>query len=386
MKNNTAKNVPMKKVKIINNILRLWIKERRSNHTIPISQIKRILIVDISLIGDEIMNIPMYRTIKENIPDSHVTVVGFPWFPEQLIEQGLIDEIIPFHGLKILESPKAWIKNIRDIAHTISFINKRMYDIAIEPRGDIRYIFFMHFLKAERKISYNLMDTDYMLTDPLKMNNKLIHEIDKRLDILSQIGMKVDENKRYPILKPSNNQAMDNQKFIDKHHLYGKKIIGVHPGASLAVKQYEKYPNVFDELCSLIDKEKYTFLVFGAPNEDSMANAVYKRICKKHFSVKMAKEPLNQYIGRVAVCDYMICNDSGAGHIAAAYGIPVTVIFGPVVSEMYKPRGSEKVYCISHKLDCKPCCKRYCMKGTKECINGITEDEVIKTILNMIEE
>ena len=291
---------------------------------------------------------------------------------------------VPFHGLKLLESPKAWIKNIKHIIHTISYINKRVFDIAIEPRGDIRYIFFMHFLRAKRKISYNLMDVEYMLTDSLKMNKEMTHEIDKRLDILRQIGMTIDKKRRYPILKLNNNQVIENRKFIKNNYLDGKKIIGIHPGASLAVKQYEKYPDVLDKLCDMLEKEKYVFLIFCTPNEDAMANAVYKRINDRDFLAIILKEPLNQYIGRVAVCDYMICNDSGAGHIAAAYGIPVTVIFGPVVSEMYKPRGSKQVYCISHKLDCKPCNRRYCVKGTKECINGITEDEVINTIQNMI--
>ena len=80
----------------------------------------------------------------------------------------------------------------------------------------------------------------------------------------------------------------------------------------------------------------------------------------------------------------LICNDSGAGHLAAAYNIPVLVIFGKADPQAVKPLGNN-VSIISHELDCKPCNQHICPLGTNECIKNITVDEVldeVKKILN----
>lgn len=373
-----------KYIKPINAVLKLFVHEKQKQAP-TIDKYKSIAVLDISLIGDEIMNIPFYRTIKRNIPDCKLTVIGKPWIKDQLIEEGVIDSFVEFDGLKILESPKSWLKNRNLIKSKIKEINRAKYDLVIEPRGDIRYILFMHKINADYKVSYDYMNADYMLTKSIKGVKEKTHEIDARLNILAQLGFEVLEKDRIPILKPSNSQCNSNNKFIETNGIGNKKVIGIHPGASLAVKQYPFFPNAIDELLNDIsDKDEYCLLVFCGHGEENIAKSVVEVGRQNGIQTILCQEPLRDYIGRIAICDYMICNDSGAGHIAASYGKPVVVIFGPIDPAAFKPRGEGKVITISHNLECKPCAQRQCQLGTNACIKSINPNEVVSAIKNIM--
>ena len=138
----------LKRIKPVNRLLKLLVHEEFAKTPIKIDDIKEILIIEVSLIGDEIMTIPFYSCLKANCPNARITVVGRKWISLQLLAQGLIDRIIEFDALKCLSSPMDWIKNNRTIRSVLTEINKLSYDVAFEPRGDIRYALFMHFTKC----------------------------------------------------------------------------------------------------------------------------------------------------------------------------------------------------------------------------------------------
>lgn len=377
----------LNKTKAINSILKLFIHEQRYSELLDIKKLKEILIIEVSLIGDEIMTIPFYKTIKANNPNAKITVVGRKWISNQLIEKGVIDEIIEFDGFKCLSSPSDWLRYRKEIKETLKIINGKTYDLALEPRGDIRFALFMHFTNAIRKSSFDIMNNAYMLTDPVEADESIIHEVPHRLSLLERIGYDLSLTVSYPQLSVSKRQDEFIKSFVKSHGLEEKTVIGIHPGASLSVKQYKRYPDVMSGVIDKIkEKEKYAVLVFCGRGEEDAANDVYHEVVKKGVKAIVVSEKLENYIGLVSECDYMICNDSGAGHIAAAYGIPVTVIFGPVLPDMYKPLGQNKVFVVSHQLECKPCIKRNCPLGTNVCIDGISPNEVIDTVSTMINE
>lgn len=374
----------LKKIKPINRLLRLFVHEEHASTPVKIDDIKEILIIEVSLIGDEIMTIPFYSCLKANCPNARVTVVGRKWVSSQLLAQGLIDRIIEFDALKCLSSPVDWIKNYRTIKGVLTKINTQSYDVDFEPRGDIRYALFMHFTTSDRKISFVFMDNAYMLTDAVEPDADIVHEIPHRLSLLKKTGFDTMKSPIYPVLRTTKKQELYNENYIKKYDLEGKNIIGIHPGASLKDKQYKKFPEVISLIADKMDKGKNYILIFCGKGEEKMAGKVLLSARNHRLNAHIVNENLENYIGLLSVCNYMICNDSGAGHIAAAYGIPVTVVFGPVLAEMYAPMGENAVFTVSHNLPCKPCRRRECPNGDNICLTEIEADEVATVVEKMI--
>ncbi len=369
----------VKYLKPINAVMRLFIHKEKpwgSNH------IHKILIVNVTLLGDEIMNLPMYRVIKKHMPNAEVTILGKPWIKEQLIRDGLVDKFIEFDGISCLSTPVSWIKNWRIIRNRIRILRKEQFDIAIEPRGDFRYIFFMYLCRSNRTLSYNTMNTDYLLTDIAKPVGDNTHEIDARINLVESLGAKVKDYERIPKLSLMKEQKKENEEFIINHHLEHKYLIGIHPGASLKIKQYPFYPELVREIGrKLQNKDNYAVLIFCGKGDEEVASAVADVAKTVGLDHVVCKDDLRSYIGRVELCDYMICNDSGAGHIAGAYGKDITVIFGPVDPKLYSPRSIGVVDIYSKDLACKPCLLKKCPKQTDECIRGIDYKVIADRIL-----
>ena len=82
----------------------------------------------------------------------------------------------------------------------------------------------------------------------------------------------------------------------------------------------------------------------------------------------------------------MVCNDSGASHIAGAYNIPLVVIFGSRGAEFVFPFGSQTQAIISHNLDCKPCLSSTCKLGTLLCLTSISVDEVYLEVNRVVRQ
>lgn len=123
-------------------------------------------------------------------------------------------------------------------------------------------------------------------------------------------------------------------------------------------------------------------MIFSAPSEESVATNVFKVIQNNNLDGTIIDQSFEDYIRTVAACHLIICNDSGIAHIAAAYGIPVIVIFGPTDPDTCAPRGKSTVHIISsYPMSCKPyCCVTMCKKGSMACMKSIKVEKILDTI------
>ena len=79
----------------------------------------------------------------------------------------------------------------------------------------------------------------------------------------------------------------------------------------------------------------------------------------------------------LARCAAFVSNDSGAMHLAAAVGVPVTAIFGPTDERVTAPLGNHDV--LIHQVFCRPCMLRDCPIDHR-CMKGITVDAVFDAV------
>ena len=79
--------------------------------------------------------------------------------------------------------------------------------------------------------------------------------------------------------------------------------------------------------------------------------------------------------GVLSVCRMLVTNDSGAMHVAAAVGTPVTAVFGPTSERETRPLGSAHAVVTSDAW-CRPCMLRECPLD-HQCMRGITTPAVL---------
>jgi len=238
----------------------------------------------------------------------------------------------------------------------------------------------MNFINAERKISYDYSGGEYMLTDAIVPDTGIENLTAESLHLLKQFGCTYDETETVPRLNLSMHEKEFVAEFKAERRLGGKFLIGIHPGTTQVVKRWDE--NKYSELILKLSKtyNDCVFLLYEGPNERNTVEAIEQVLEKNNIEYVVINKTLREYVLLVSLCQIMICNDSGAAHIAGAYNIPVIVIFGSRGPEFVFPFGSRQQEMISHKLDCKPCLQTYCKFGTLLCLTSITVNEVFDKV------
>lgn len=377
---NKEKIAKLKKVDKLFRTLYFFPKNKKQYKPVVKSDVKEILLIGIWLIGDTIMHLPVIKILKKNYPNARITIACEKQSEIILKTQNLVDNFILFKCPWVVPVNYS-LKSLTAFFFSANIANRIKYDLAFEFRGDWRSILYMNFIKSERKISYNYSGGEYMITDDINPDTSIENLTQESLYLLKSFGCSYEESDVAPRLKLSKTDNEYIRDFKIAEGLEGKFIIGIHPGTTQIVKRWDEQ-NYAALIIKLAEANKNAFFIlYEGPNERNTISSIQLVLDEKKVNYLVINKTLPEYILLISLAKIMICNDSGAAHIAGAFNIPLVVIFGSRGPEFVYPYGSKKQVLISHDLECKPCLNNYCKLGTKLCLTGISVDEVFyKTI------
>jgi len=379
---NTEKLAKLSKINAIFNAIYINPKNKKQYPEISKPDVKEILVLTFLLIGDTVMYIPALRVLKANFPNAKITLVGGNLVKSILKDQNLFDDFVVANCPWISPFDKS-AKNIINFFATTRILNTKKFDMAIDFRGDWRNIFYLNFVKATRKVSFDHTGGSYMLTDAIHPQVAHDHLIDEEFSLLQAINCSYTNADKIPALSLTDSDEKYLENFIRDFGINDKIVIGIHPGASLEERKWgeKNYAELIIRLH--VNNPNHFFLIFEGPDEQQTTSKIKDLIDREHVQSAVIRRSLNEYLILVNECQIMICNDSGAAHVAAAYQIPVVVIFGKGEPAEVQPFGKNTIKIISHPLECKPCHLIYCKFGTNLCMKMVTVDEVYANVIDI---
>ncbi len=147
----------------------------------------------------------------------------------------------------------------------------------------------------------------------------------------------------------------------------------------------------FASLAASLAAQGVPVLLLGSGKENALCEEIAAPVLGQHpGSVQnlAGKTTLEQALSAISAARFVVSNDSGLMHVAAAFGVPQAAVFGsssPLHTPPLNPLAS--VFWLKNDpsyqppLDCAPCFQRTCPLGHTRCLVDVTPERVLQALV-----
>ena len=122
-----------------------------------------------------------------------------------------------------------------------------------------------------------------------------------------------------------------------------------------------------------IATRKAKIVLLGAPGDVPVAEEFARMV--PAVENRVGKTSLAEFMDALVASRLVICNDSGAMHVASALGVPTLSVFGSTEPQLTGPMGARSRV-LRHHVPCSPCFLRECPIDFG-CMTGVTPEAAI---------
>lgn len=275
-----------------------------------------ILVLRFSAMGDVAMTVPVLRVFSETYPEVQLTVVSKKHFKPffntiptiNFIEADVYGKHKNFGLLKLANEAKS--KGIDAVADLHNVIRSKIISNYLRLQG-----YKVATIDKGREEKRQLTASENKKFAQLKTTHQ------RYADVFGKLGFPLDLSKHtFPERQQLNRRL---HSLIGQHT---KKAIGIAPFAAHDSKMYplEQMKQVISEVHKT---EKYKIFLFGGGQKEEEK---LKGIASNFENVTNVAGQLTfeEELALISNLDGMLSMDSGNGHLAAMFGIPVITLWG----------------------------------------------------------
>ncbi|MBY0386441.1 glycosyltransferase family 9 protein [bacterium] len=337
-----------------------------------------ILYIQTAFLGDLLLSIPTLKRLRVLFPEKKIHLLCRKGLGTFFIENNIVDEV-----MDDFVSTKPTVFEIKNRFHG------RNYDYLICPHESLRSALISYLIPAKLKIGftnwYSRLVFHQKFSRPMQYPEAL-----RQMFLLTEIDSETKKN--FHDLKQKSlpfSHIPDWSKMNLNFHANRKKfelpeegqIVCLAPGSVWPTKQWGQ--ERFTKLCDRLIKKGCHVVLVGSASEKELAYSIANKYPQvKNFT---ARTTLTELAELISVSDVMVCNDSGAMHMASVVGTPTVAIFGPTVQEFgYQPWNTKAVVVENKNLSCRPCSShggKTCPIKTHECMTSLSVESIEQKVL-----
>ena len=334
----------------------------QAEELIPLPErVSKCLIVKPSSLGDIIHSLPFLGALRAHFSEAEIHWLVASEFSGLLEGHPMIDRLWSINKSQ-WKKPYRLASTISEIYRLTLNLRAENFDMVVDLQGLFRSGMVTSLSGAPARIGFAEAreGATYFYNHRIKGGTD-VHAVQRYLKVASALGCDTGnvefhlpyEDYALPAL-PSDNYAV------------------IVPGARWESKVWPA--ENFGTLASLLPVHS---VIVGSSADNECAAVVEKHSMGKALDLT-GKTSLKELSGVIRNASFMVTNDSGPMHIAAAFGVPVFAIFGPTSPGRTGPYGSGHTI-ISSGEPCAPCFKRRCPDLL--CMEHVSPSDVLESIM-----
>jgi heptosyltransferase III len=303
---------------------------------------KRVLIINVTRIGDTLLNTPAIRAIARRFPTASITVLGHEKRVEVLAN-------IPYIAKIGSISKKSAPFRARFAALT-----GNRYDWAFVWGNDIalhRYA----LRKARRVVAYRQKDEQLnrrLFCAAIEPQLYSMHGVSMQLALPNAVGIKAESLHLDYVITAAEKRAAHERVHAALANRNGKPLIGLQV-ASFPTKAYRDWPIAhFIALAKriVVSHPGTMFLMFGGPDDRAKIEP-FRQAFPDRTIVCAGLLTLRETVAVMGEIDLYIGVDTGPTHLYGALGKPMVVMYhASLPSSLYKPLEHPALYVVDHPM------------------------------------
>jgi ADP-heptose:LPS heptosyltransferase len=343
-------------------------------------EIKTILALRFSALGDVALTVPMVKRVLEENPGLDIIMVSDSRM--EGIFSGI--ERLRFVGFDL----KGKFKGIRGIYRIYDKLNTSFeFQAVADLHGVLRsYVISFLLWVAGKRVSFidkgrkekrALTKTENKIVKPLK------HTTERYAEVFRKLGCSASKENFYTLGKGQYSQWFEKTWNVDQQKVH----LGFAPFARHMTKMYNL--DRFKEVVKYFNREPYRLHLFGGTRAEQLVIQQWE----KEFSYVVPYIPgsgFKEELDLMSNLKVMVSLDSANMHLASLVDVPVVSIWGPTHPFTgFYGFNQDLANAIQVDLSCRPCSvfgNKSCWRGDHACMQEIGTDKVIKQVKKIIGE
>lgn len=344
---------------------------------------KKILVRSTNWIGDAVMTTPAVRTIRENFPESEITLLVHPWVSDVFRYSPRVDRLLMYEK-------KGRHKGLKGMLQLAGELRQEQFDCAILLQNAFEAALITLVAGIPVRAGYTTDGRGLLLTHGVhkvtELNKK--HEIHYYQRIMQGLGLKPAVNELELFIPGDQIDAAKGRiEQLSGERMGTEPLIGFNPGAAFGpAKRWpaEKYAELARMICARLDGR---IVLFGSSADKGTAADIITLAgsAASRMIDLTGATTLIEAMALIGECDVFVTNDSGLMHVAAALHTPLVAIFGSTDHIATGPYADNAVV-IRKPLPCSPCKKAHCPEKHFRCMKLIDSDEVFAAVERILKE
>jgi len=337
-----------------------------------------LLVRAVNWLGDAILTTPALGAVRAAFPHSRITLAAKPLVAELFRHHPDIDEILVYDK----EGRHAGAVGMLRMAGEL---RRRGLDAAILLQNAFDAALLAFLAGVPYRAGYATDGRRLLLSRAVPVTEEVLrlHHAEYYLHLVKELGIPRPANPAMRLQVTGEERDAMAARLASLGVPKGGKILGINPGATYgSAKRW--YPDRFAAVADALSEEwNASVVLMGSIPEMPLSAGIEEAMRRRPVNLA-GRTTVREMMALLSLCGFLVTNDSGPMHIAAALGIPLAAIFGPTDWRATSP-WTRKAKVVRAEMGCSPCRRRECEAG-HECMLGVTAEMVVAAARDLMAE